>query len=75
MPNTRDIAKRPRVVEDKKRIGDLEIDLVIGKDHKGALVIIGQNYRNAENGAYRKQISQRSSTKNRRTTEELKTVH
>ena len=38
--NRVDIDKRPRIVEDKKRVGDLEIDLVIGKDHKGALLTI-----------------------------------
>ncbi len=32
------IEKRPKIVEKKKRIGDLEIDTVIGKDHIGALV-------------------------------------
>ena len=35
-----DIDQRDDVVEDKERIGDLEIDLVIGKDHKGALLTI-----------------------------------
>jgi IS30 family transposase len=34
------IDKRPKIVEQKKRIGDLEIDTVIGKDHKGALVTV-----------------------------------
>jgi IS30 family transposase len=34
------IADRPAVVEDKNRIGDWEIDLVIGKGHSGALVTI-----------------------------------
>jgi IS30 family transposase len=34
------IEHRPAVVEDKQRIGDLEIDLVIGKNHKGALLTI-----------------------------------
>jgi IS30 family transposase len=32
------IEQRPKIVEKKKRIGDLEIDTVIGKDHRGALV-------------------------------------
>ncbi|UZO82106.1 IS30 family transposase [Aquimarina sp. ERC-38] len=40
IPNRRDITERPRVVDKKERIGDLEIDLVIGKDHRGALVTI-----------------------------------
>jgi IS30 family transposase len=35
-----DIDERPAVVDRKQRIGDLEIDLVIGKDHKGALITI-----------------------------------
>lgn len=35
-----DISKRPMIVEKKERLGDLEIDLVIGKDHKGALLTI-----------------------------------
>jgi len=34
------INKRPKIVEKKNRIGDLEIDTVIGKDHKGALVTV-----------------------------------
>lgn len=34
------IDKRPRIVEQKKRIGDLEIDLVIGKGHQQALLTI-----------------------------------
>lgn len=34
------IDKRPKIVEKKSRIGDWEIDTVIGKNHKGALVTI-----------------------------------
>lgn len=34
------IDERPQVVDDKSRIGDWEIDLVIGKGHRGALVTI-----------------------------------
>lgn len=40
IPNRRDIAERPSIVEKKDRIGDLEIDLVVGKDHKGELLTI-----------------------------------
>ena len=36
----RDIDNRPAVVEEKCRIGDLEIDLVIGGNHKRALLTI-----------------------------------
>ena len=35
-----DIGERPQVVEEKNRFGDLEIDTIIGKDHKGAIVTI-----------------------------------
>lgn len=35
-----DISKRPEIVDKKQRIGDLEIDLVIGKDRDGALLTI-----------------------------------
>lgn len=34
------IDQRPQIVEQRSRIGDLEIDLVIGKNHKRALVTI-----------------------------------
>ncbi len=34
------IENRPKIVDEKKRIGDWEIDTVIGKNHKGALVTI-----------------------------------
>ena len=34
------IEHRPAIVEEKQRIGDVEIDLVIGKNHKGALLTI-----------------------------------
>ena len=35
-----DIDQRPPIVDKKERIGDLEIDLVIGKNHKQALLTI-----------------------------------
>lgn len=35
-----DIEQRPDIVDKKERIGDLEIDLVIGKNHKQALLTI-----------------------------------
>ena len=40
IPNKRSIEERPSIVDDKQRIGDFEIDLVIGKYHKQALVTI-----------------------------------
>jgi IS30 family transposase len=38
--NRIDIDKRPKVVELKHRLGDLEVDTIIGKNHKGAIVTI-----------------------------------
>jgi len=38
--NKRSIEDRPSIVDNKQRIGDLEIDLVIGKHHKQALVTV-----------------------------------
>jgi len=35
-----DIDQRPSIVEKKERFGDLEIDLIIGKGHSGALLTI-----------------------------------
>jgi IS30 family transposase len=35
-----DIDKRPAVVEERKRFGDLEMDTIIGRKHKGAIVTI-----------------------------------
>jgi IS30 family transposase len=34
------IDKRPQIVEEKKRFGDLEIDTIIGKNKKGAILTI-----------------------------------
>lgn len=36
--NRRDITERPAVVESRERFGDIEIDTIIGKDHKGAIL-------------------------------------
>jgi len=38
--NAISIEQRPQVVDDKSRIGDWEIDTIIGKGHSGALVTI-----------------------------------
>lgn len=40
IPNRVDIGQRPAIVDKKERLGDLEIDLIIGKGHKGALLTI-----------------------------------
>jgi IS30 family transposase len=34
------IEKRPAIVSKRKRLGDIEIDLMMGKDHKGALLVM-----------------------------------
>jgi IS30 family transposase len=38
IPGRVDISERPLIVEEKSRIGDWEIDTIIGKGHKGAVV-------------------------------------
>jgi len=38
IPHRRDIDERPSIVERKERLGDWELDTIIGKGHKGALV-------------------------------------
>jgi len=40
IPHQKSIDERPAVVEKRERIGDLEIDTVIGKGHQGGLVTI-----------------------------------
>lgn len=35
-----DIEQRPAIVKEKKRLGDLEIDTIIGQNHKGTLLTI-----------------------------------
>ena len=40
IPNRVSIEQRPRIVEQKTRVGDWEADTVIGKNHKGVLVTL-----------------------------------
>lgn len=40
IPERVDIEQRPAIVDEKQRFGDLEIDTIIGKNHKGAIVTI-----------------------------------
>jgi IS30 family transposase len=40
IPNRVDIKERPAIVANKERIGDFEIDTIIGANHKGAIVTI-----------------------------------
>lgn len=41
-----DITQRPKIVDEKTRFGDLEIDTIIGKDHKGAILTINDRMSN-----------------------------
>jgi transposase, IS30 family len=38
--NRINISQRPKIVETKTRFGDFEVDTIIGKDHKGAIVTL-----------------------------------
>ena len=40
IPNRVDIDQRADIVEQKQRFGDLDIDTIIGKNHKGAILTI-----------------------------------
>jgi len=40
IPGRVSIEKRPAIVNKRKRIGDLEVDLMMGKDHQSALLVI-----------------------------------
>lgn len=38
--NRTPISERPQVVDLRKRVGDIEVDLMMGKDHKSALLVM-----------------------------------
>lgn len=40
IPNRVPIAERPKIVDQRSRIGDLEVDTIIGKNHKKAIITI-----------------------------------
>ncbi len=40
IPNRKSIEERPRLVDQRTRLGDWEVDLVLGKDHQGVLVTL-----------------------------------
>ena len=54
IPDRVAIDKRPEIVEKKERFGDLEIDLIIGKAHKGALLTINDRATGMLKMAYHK---------------------
>lgn len=39
IPNRISIEKRPAIVEKRKRFGDIEVDLIMGSNHKSALLV------------------------------------
>jgi IS30 family transposase len=40
IPNRKSIEERPKVVEQRTRLGDWEVDLMLGKEHQGVLVTL-----------------------------------
>ena len=40
IPNRISIEKRPKIVAKRKRLGDFEVDLMMGKNHQGALLVM-----------------------------------
>jgi IS30 family transposase len=40
MPDRVSIEKRPAIVEKRKRLGDMEVDLMLGKNHQAGLLVI-----------------------------------
>jgi IS30 family transposase len=42
IPNRIDIDERPSIVDARTRIGDWEVDLVIGKGHKGGFATLAE---------------------------------
>jgi transposase, IS30 family len=40
IPNRVSIEKRPEIINKRKRVGDIEVDLMMGKNHKGALLVM-----------------------------------
>jgi IS30 family transposase len=39
IPNRVSIEQRPKIVEQRGRLGDIEVDLIIGKNHQGGLLV------------------------------------
>lgn len=44
IPGRVDISNRPAVVDEKSRLGDWELDTIIGRKHKGAIVSMVERY-------------------------------
>lgn len=39
IPNRVSIEQRPKIVDQRERLGDIEVDLIIGKNHQGGLLV------------------------------------
>ena len=44
IPGRVDISERPAIVDEKTRLGDWELDTIIGRDHKGVIVSMVERY-------------------------------
>jgi len=40
IPNRVSIEQRPKIINKRERLGDVEVDLMMGKNHKGSLLVI-----------------------------------
>ncbi len=40
IPNRRGIEERPKIVDEKERVGDFEVDTIVGAQHKGSILSI-----------------------------------
>jgi IS30 family transposase len=40
IPNRVSIEQRPQIIDKRERLGDVEVDLMMGKNHKGSLLVI-----------------------------------
>ena len=72
IPNRVDIEQRPTIVEHKERFGDLEIDTIIGKNHKGAILTI--NDRATSRVWIRKLAGKEAATLDKKTTSALRKI-
>ncbi len=40
IPNRVSIEQRPQIINKRERLGDIEVDLMMGKNHKGSLLVM-----------------------------------
>ena len=61
IPNRVYITQPPEILEQRKRVGDLEADLMMGKDHKSGLLVLNrQSHINYHDRKTKRKNSQRS---------------